>query len=186
MMSATLEKSDCRGGQAGAWRHLQGLRQGWQGLSGDFSGLTLYEQFEHAVLLILTLLIIGIVASATWHLTLAVGRLIATDAVNPANQAVFQTVFGMIFTVIIALEFKRSLLIVLARRESVVRVRSIILIAMLAMVRKFIILDLGETASGELFALSAAILALGIVYWLVREEEGGQARPSWREATGDA
>lgn len=77
----------------------------------------------------------------------------------------------MIFTVIIALEFKHSLLIVLARQESIVRVRSIILIAMLAMVRKFIILDLGEPAGTELFALSTAVLALGIVYWLVREPD---------------
>jgi uncharacterized membrane protein (DUF373 family) len=77
----------------------------------------------------------------------------------------------VIFTVIIALEFKHSLLVVLARQESLVRVRSIVLIAMLAMVRKFIILDLGDTASTELFALSAAILALGIVYWLVRDQD---------------
>jgi uncharacterized membrane protein (DUF373 family) len=97
--------------------------------------------------------------------------LVFTDEFHPANQVVFQTVFAMIFTVIIALEFKHSLLIVLARQESVVRVRSIILIAMLAMVRKFIILDLGETAATALFALSAAILALGIVYWLVRDQD---------------
>lgn len=77
----------------------------------------------------------------------------------------------MIFTVIIALEFKHSLLIVLARQESIVRLRSIILIAMLAMVRKFIILDLGDAAATQLFALSAAILALGIVYWLVRDQD---------------
>jgi uncharacterized membrane protein (DUF373 family) len=143
-------------------------------LRHSFVGLTLYEQFEHAIVLILTLLIIGIVISATWHLTQIVGLLIVSNAVHPANQAVFQTVFGMIFTVIIALEFKHSLLIVLARQESVVRVRSIILIAMLAMVRKFIILDLGETSSQELFALSAAILALGIVYCLVRDEDRKQ------------
>jgi len=140
-------------------------------LRRSFAGLTLYAQFEHAIVLILTLLIIGIVISATWHLTQIVGLLIVSNAVHPANQAVFQTVFGMIFTVIIALEFKHSLLIVLARQESVVRVRSIILIAMLAMVRKFIILDLGETSSQDLFALSAAILALGIVYCLVRDED---------------
>jgi uncharacterized membrane protein (DUF373 family) len=60
---------------------------------------------------------------------------------------------------------------VLARQESVVRVRSIVLIAMLAMVRKFIILDIGEAQSAEVFALSAAILSLGIVYWLVREQD---------------
>jgi len=103
--------------------------------------------------------------------------LIVSDEVQIGNQS-FQTVFGMIFTVIIALEFKHSLLVVLARQESVVRLRSIILIAMLAMVRKFIVLDFGEAASNQLFALSAAILALGVVYWIVREDErrraGGQ------------
>jgi uncharacterized membrane protein (DUF373 family) len=157
------------------WRKAQVLAP-LHRLVQSFRGLSFYESFEHSVVLILTLLIIGIVASATWHLMQVVGLLIVTDEVHPANQAVFQTVFGMIFTVIIALEFKHSLLIVLARQESVVRVRSIILIAMLAMVRKFIILDLGETASNALFALSAAILALGIVYWLVREEDRGMDR----------
>jgi uncharacterized membrane protein (DUF373 family) len=144
--------------------HLRSLR-------ASFVGLTLYERFEHAIVLVLTMLIILVVASATWHLAVTVVLLVFTDEFHPANQVVFQTVFAMIFTVIIALEFKHSLLIVLARQESVVRVRSIILIAMLAMVRKFIILDLGETAATALFALSAAILALGIVYWLVRDQD---------------
>jgi uncharacterized membrane protein (DUF373 family) len=157
--------AQARGTERASW--LNRLRR-------SFAGLTLYEQFEHAIILSLTLFIVGIVVSATWHLMWVVALLIVSDAVHPANQAVFQTVFGMIFTVIIALEFKHSLLLVLARQESIVRVRSIILIAMLAMVRKFIILDLGETSSQELFALSAAILALGIVYCLVREEDRKQ------------
>jgi hypothetical protein len=38
-------------------------------------------------------------------------------------------------------------------------------------VRKFIILDLSEPAVAELFALSASILALGSVYWLVRDQD---------------
>ncbi len=157
------------------WRKAQVLAP-LHRLVQSFRGLSFYESFEHSVVLILTLLIIGIVTSATWHLMQVVGLLIATDEVHPANQAVFQTVFGMIFTVIIALEFKHSLLVVLARQESVVRLKSIILIAMLAMVRKFIVLDIGVAASNELFALSAAILALGVVYWLVREEDGGGSR----------
>jgi uncharacterized membrane protein (DUF373 family) len=41
---------------------------------------------------------------------------------------------------------------------------------MLAIVRKLIILDLASGESGELFALAAAILALGGVYWLVRDD----------------
>jgi uncharacterized membrane protein (DUF373 family) len=42
---------------------------------------------------------------------------------------------------------------------------------MLAIVRKLIILDLGIGESVELFALAAAILALGGVYWLVMDRE---------------
>lgn len=140
-------------------------------LTRGFRDLSVYERFEHAVILVVTALIILIVASGTWHLAVAVGSLLVSDALQPANQTVFQAVFGMIFTVIIALEFKHSLLITLARQESVVRLRSIVLIAMLAMVRKFIILDLGEASVGELYALSAAILALGAVYWLVSDKE---------------
>ncbi len=136
-----------------------------------FTGLSFYERFEHAVVLVLTMLIVIVVASATWHLALAVFALVLSNQVDLANQQVLQAVFGMIFTVIIALEFKHSLLVVLARQESVVRVRSIVLIAMLAVARKFIILDLSEAAPAELFALAAAILALGVVYWLVRDQD---------------
>ena len=149
----------------------QRLRNFAQEIPSSFQGLTLYERFEHAVILVLTALIVLVVASAPWHLTEMVISLVFTDAVQPTNQVVFQTIFGMVFTVMIALEFKHSLLIVLARQESVVRVRSIILIAMLAMVRKFIILDLGAATGNELFGLSAAILSLGVVYWLVRDQD---------------
>ena len=76
-----------------------------------------------------------------------------------------------IFTVIIALEFKRSLLVVAHRQESIVQVRTVILIALLAIVRKLMILDLASTESSQLFALAAAILALGAVYWLVRDQD---------------
>lgn len=54
----------------------------------------------------------------------------------------FQALFGMIFIVIIALEFKRSLLVVADRRHCVVQVRTVILIALLAIVRKLMIIDL--------------------------------------------
>jgi uncharacterized membrane protein (DUF373 family) len=142
-----------------------------------FAGLTFYERFEHAVVLVLTMLIVAIVASATVHLAIAVLALLISDQMDPANQQVFQVVFGMIFTVIIALEFKHSLLVVLAGQESIVRARSIVLIALLAVTRKFIIIDLRESAPGELFALAAAILALGLVYWLVRDQDRRIATP---------
>jgi uncharacterized membrane protein (DUF373 family) len=76
----------------------------------------------------------------------------------------------MIFTVIIALEFKRSLLVVAERRHGVVQVRTVILIALLAIIRKLMIIDLSSTDAQQLLALAAAIVALGSVHWLVRTD----------------
>jgi uncharacterized membrane protein (DUF373 family) len=77
----------------------------------------------------------------------------------------------MIFTVIIALEFKRSLLVVAERRHGIVQVRTVLLIALLAIVRKLMIIDLSAAEAQQVFALAATILALGAVYWLVREQD---------------
>jgi uncharacterized membrane protein (DUF373 family) len=134
--------------------------------------LTFYEKFEHAVILVLTALIAIVVVLAVWNLAVKiVVSIFATDAFDPTEYAVFQALFGMIFTVIIALEFKRSLLVVAERRDSVVQVRTVILLALLAIVRKLLILDLASTEAMQLFALSSAILALGAVYWLVRGQD---------------
>jgi uncharacterized membrane protein (DUF373 family) len=77
----------------------------------------------------------------------------------------------MIFTVIIALEFMRSLLVVAERRDGIVQVRTVLLIALLAIVRKLMIIDLSETEAAQIFALAAAIMALGGVFWLVRDQD---------------
>ena len=137
--------------------------------------LTFYQKFEHAVILVLSGLISLVVALAVWNLVLkVVATIVLSGGFDPTDYSVFQAIFGMIFTVIIALEFKRSLLVVAERRHSVVQVRSVILIALLAVVRKLIILDLSSTDAFHLLALAAAILALGAVYWLVRDQ--GQPR----------
>src|SRR5260370_30432366 len=77
----------------------------------------------------------------------------------------------MIFTVIIGLEFKRWLLVVAERRHGIVQVRTVLLIALLAIVRKLMIIDLSTAEAQQVFALAAAILALGAVYWLVAEQD---------------
>jgi uncharacterized membrane protein (DUF373 family) len=123
--------------------------------------LTFYQKFEHVVILVLTALIAIVVAFALWNLVLKI----------LADYSVFQALFGMIFTVIIALEFKRSLLVVAERQHGIVQVRTVILIALLAIVRKLMLVDPSATDAAEIFALAAAILALGGVYWLVRDQD---------------
>jgi uncharacterized membrane protein (DUF373 family) len=47
----------------------------------------------------------------------------------------------------------------------------VIVIALLAICRKIIILDVKETDALQIVALAAAILALGVVYRLIRDSD---------------
>jgi uncharacterized membrane protein (DUF373 family) len=144
--------------------------------------LTIYQKFEQAVVTLLTVLIALIVILAVWNLIVKVVSAIAfAGGLDPTDYLVFQSLFGMIMTVIIALEFKRSLLVVGERRHGVVQVRTVVLIALLAIVRKLLILDFSNTEAAVLFGLAAAIFALGGVYWLVRDQDR-RDRPSDAEA----
>ena len=134
--------------------------------------LTFYERFEHVVILVLSGLISIVVALAVWNLVLKlVAGVVISSGFDPSDYSVFQALFGTILTVIIALEFNRSLLVVAERRHGVVQVRTVVLIALLAIVRKLMVIDLSAANANQLFALSAAILVLGCVFWLVREQD---------------
>ena len=137
---------------------------------GRWRGLPLEVRFEDAIVLTLSAVIAVIVLLTVWSLVLkVVGILLDLGSISATDPAIFQNIFGMIFIVIIALEFRRTLLVITERQQSIVHVRAVILVAMLAIVRKLIVFDLTSGGSGELFALAAAILALGGVYWLVRD-----------------
>ncbi len=132
--------------------------------------LSLYQKFEHAVILVLTALIAILVVLAVWNLAVKIFASIFASGLA-TDYSVFQALFGMIFTVIIALEFQRSLLVIAERDRGVVQVRTVILIALLAVVRKLMIMDLSTADAQQLFALAAAVLALGGVHWLVRDQD---------------
>jgi uncharacterized membrane protein (DUF373 family) len=112
-----------------------------------FDLLNFYGKFEQIVIFILTVLIAVFVIFAVWNLALKVLQSIASSTLDPTDYSVFQTVFGAILTVIIALEFKKSLLVSAERQQSVVQVRTVILIALLAVVRKVLILDLAHATT---------------------------------------
>jgi uncharacterized membrane protein (DUF373 family) len=126
--------------------------------------LTFYQKFEHAVIMLLTALIAIIIALAVWNLVLKVVTSLVSTNFDPTDYPVFQALFGTILTVIIALEFKRSLLVVADRKHSIVQVRTVLLIALLAVVRKLMIVDLARLGnclrSRRRFWRSAACIGL--------------------------
>lgn len=137
----------------------------------EWWALTLYEKFEHAVIILLSGVIAVTILVSLWALLREVVTRLVFSVHHPIDYASFQVIFGMIFTVVIALEFKRSLLVATTHSFGCVQVRIIVVIALLAIVRKFIIIDLGEAAPAKIAALAGAVLALGIVYWLVRDQD---------------
>jgi uncharacterized membrane protein (DUF373 family) len=143
---------------------LRDTRKAWPGLS-------LYERFEEGIVVVLTGLIGLVIIAAVINLCFRVVLLVVYGLLDPAEHSVFQAVFGMIFTVLIALEFNHSILSVLHGQESIIQLRTVILIALLALARKFIILDASKTEPLTIIGLASAVLALGAVHWLVRDQD---------------
>jgi uncharacterized membrane protein (DUF373 family) len=155
---------------------MMSIHQEFREARDKFRLLSLYQRFEYFVVMFLTALIVVIVVAALWTLTLKIlFGLVLSGGLDPSDYSAFQAVFGMILTVIIALEFKKSLLVAAEGGDTVVQIRSVVVIALLAICRKVIILDLTETDALHILALAAAILSLGLIYWLigVRDRKGG-------------
>ncbi len=83
-------------------------------------------------------------------------------------------------TLLIAMEFKHSIVRVALRRDSIIQVKTVILIGLIALARKFVILD-PETSPAKIAALAGAMLALGATYWQVRERDDRAAGESPNE-----
>jgi uncharacterized membrane protein (DUF373 family) len=137
----------------------------------NWAGLNLYQRFEQVVVLLLGFLISVVIAVALFHLVQTVFELLRLGLLDPSRPDVFQSIFGMIMIVLIALEFNHTIVGLLERGRSIIQVRAVVLIALLAVLRKFIVIEIGDADAVLLLALSASTLALGGVYWAVREQD---------------
>ena len=88
-----------------------------------------------------------IIVVALYRLTFSVIAGLLFGVLDPLDQSMFQTVFGEILTLLIALEFNHTLQYVVMREQSIIQTKVVLLIALLAITRKFIILDTHEIGS---------------------------------------
>ena len=129
-------------------------------------GMRMYQRFERLIGLALSVAVSVIILFALAHLIQALVTTLS-GGLAEFDYRVFQRFFELILTVLIALEFNHSLAEVVKGRGSLVQVKIVVLIGILVVVRKFILLDIEQTPATYLLGLSAAVLALGIVYWIV-------------------
>jgi len=123
------------------------------------------------VALMLKLIISMVILVALYRLFVGVLTGLVFGILDPLEHNVFQTVFGEIMTLLIALEFNHTLQYVVNRAQITIQTKVVLLIALLAAARKVIILDLKEMELGAILGLAAIILVLGMTYWLLRERD---------------
>jgi len=145
---------------------LRRIDRWMQSLESGGAAIGLYARFERIIGLVLSICVSFVILLAILHL---VQGLVVTFAagLHEFDYRVFQGLFEMILTVLIALEFNHSLAEVVKGKGSLVQVKTVVLIGILVVVRKFILIEIDTASAVVLFGLSAAILGLGIVYWLV-------------------
>src|SRR5258708_40029488 len=133
---------------------------------------TYYQRFESTVALTLTLIVALVILVALSRLAESGLARLLSGVLDPLEPAVFQQVFGEILTLLIALEFNHTLQYSVAREQSIIQTKVVLLIALLAVARKFIVLDINDVTAAQLFALAAVTLALAIGYSLIRQRDG--------------
>jgi len=139
---------------------------------------TYYQRFESTVALTLTLIVALVIIVALYRLAESVLAGLLLGVLDPLEPAVFQRVFGEILTLLIALEFNHTLQYSVAREQSIIQTKVVLLIALLAVARKFIVLDINDVTAAHLFALAAVTLALAVGYWLMCERDDRRLRRS--------
>ncbi|HHC08225.1 MAG TPA: diguanylate cyclase [Actinobacteria bacterium] len=140
-------------------------------LRTHWSVMTVYERFEQIVALVLSFLIAVVIVVSVVQLVREVATLLWKGSLDPLSPEAFQLVFGSILTVLIAMEFRHSIVPLAVRTDHIVQVKTVILVALLAITRKFIVLEGAKADSLLFFALAAVTLVLGVVYWLLSDRD---------------
>lgn len=120
------------------------ISERWKQTRDQWAILSYYQRFESLVAFIITIIVGLIILVALYRLTTSVILGLVVDSLDPLDNQVFQTIFGEIMTLLIAMEFNHTLQYVVTREQSVIQTKVVLLIALLALARKFIILDVHE------------------------------------------
>jgi len=124
------------------------------------------HQFEGSISKLLSLGMIVVILALVADLVVVLTQtIIDTDPGAFVGQTVLD-IFGLFLSVLIALEILENITAYI--RKHVIQVELVIATALIAVGRKFIILDLSKTSGVTIIGLALAIFALAVSYWIVR------------------
>jgi uncharacterized membrane protein (DUF373 family) len=144
-------------------RFFENLREEW-------TFLTFYERFEQIVSLILSMMVVLVILVAVAGVISSIANLNVTQ-LSTLRGHDFSVVFGSIMSLLIALEFNHTIFNSIQHKGKIVRVKTVVLIAILVIAREFILLDTKTMHGITLFAYAFSVLCLGVVYYILDERE---------------
>jgi len=119
----------------------------------------LFEFFERLISALLLIGMVVVIGLAAWSF-LRLTYIVSSDPLVDIGYVTFQTLFDRLLAAVIALELARSVLLLVEGHRGLMQVRIILVIGLLAVVRKLILIELEAADPALLFALAAAVLAL--------------------------
>ncbi len=120
--------------------------------------------FERIIVGSLILMMIVVILLSTIEL----GRILVVDIITPPNYLLdineLLDIFGFFMLILIGVELLETIRAYLDKHE--VHVEIVLEVALIAVARKVVIIDVKEYAAGSLFAIAAIVIALAGAYFL--------------------
>lgn len=142
-----------------------------------------YEWFETLVVAALTLMVAISVVMTLFHAGYELYHAFS-GGLKDFGHDEFVTIFGSFMTVLIALEFNHTVLPEISSGTAIVKVRAVILVALLALARKLVLVDYHQEDYTSLIGLAVLVLSATVAYWVVRRDELEQQPSAVKDFTG--
>ncbi len=134
---------------------------------GTFMGFSqIYVRFERAMAFLILAGMVVVIGLTIYSFGLSLLSILGAPP-GELGYEVFQTLFDRVLAAVIALEIAHSIREMVTGRHGRAQLRTVIVIGMLAVIRKLVVLDVDATSGVFLAGLAAVILALGITLVIV-------------------
>lgn len=127
------------------------------------------DKFKRYIVLFVLILLMVVLALASVEVAVLAVRQILIPPVFLLDAPKLLEIFSFVMMMLIGLELVESVEIYLGHAHAKYLAEPILLIAITAIARKIIVLDLKSTDSLAVFGLAAILLALVIGYYLIRK-----------------
>ncbi len=138
----------------------------------DWAVLSTYERLEQIVALALSVILTVVILLSLWS--------VLDHLLKILRQ--ITSLFGSAMGLLIAMEFNHTIFHSVMRRGQVVKVKTVVLIAILAISRQFILIENSEVSTQKILAYALATLVLGIVYYLIDRRDDLHLRRAYAQA----